>query len=186
MFFCFCYTHAMHIAVGTQNAAKIQAVTEAMQHYTQFANLPIVGFAVDSGVPSQPVGLEQTITGAKNRALQAYTSAPALLGIGLESGLFAVPYTKSGYMDTVCCALYDGKQYHLGLSSAFEYPKELVDAVLNHSTEISTAAKELGFTTDKQGAGMVGLLSDGILTRTSYTMQAIFTAMMHLQHPEWY
>jgi len=68
------------------------------------------------------------VSGAKNRALAAYKTGEYSLAFGIESGIFEVPHTKSGYMDTTCCAIYDGKEYHLGLSCCIEYPKAMIDA----------------------------------------------------------
>jgi non-canonical (house-cleaning) NTP pyrophosphatase len=71
------------------------------------------------------------------------------LSFGLESGIFAVPYTKSGYLDTTCCAIYDGTNFHIGFSSCFEYPKKMIESILQHKKEISDIAVEMGFSEDK-------------------------------------
>ncbi|MEI6711367.1 MAG: DUF84 family protein [bacterium] len=118
----------MKIIIGTKNAGKIAAVKRGIDEYTILMGSELGSCDVDSGVPAQPIGLEMIVSGARNRALAAYISGKYDLAFGIESGIFEVPYTKSGYMDTTCCAIYDGEKYHLGLSCCIEYPKAMIDA----------------------------------------------------------
>src|SRR5207247_1757153 len=87
----------------------------------------VEGALVPSGVDNQPKSLEETVRGAINRAKGAIKDAD--YSFGLESGLIEVPYTKTGMMDLCVCAIYDGKNIHLGLSSAFELPKNVYSFV---------------------------------------------------------
>lgn len=79
----------MHtIIVGSTNAAKVGAVTRAARAY--WPAVTVAAHEVESGVPAQPIGLEQTMLGALNRARAACAlGAPGgqTLGVGLESGL---------------------------------------------------------------------------------------------------
>ena len=98
-------------------------------------------------------------------------------------------HTKSGYLDTCVCAIFDGREFHLGLSSCFEYPTSIVKEVLKRGLTVSEAAKKLGFSQKKDlGAqeGMIGILTKGRLNRSEYTYQAILTAMIHLENKEFY
>ena len=63
--------------VGTKNKAKISAVIEV------FKDFEVVAMEGESGVKSQPLSEEETITGAKNRAL----SLPLGYRLGLEAGV---------------------------------------------------------------------------------------------------
>ncbi|MEI7424860.1 MAG: DUF84 family protein, partial [Candidatus Staskawiczbacteria bacterium] len=128
-----------------------------------------------------------TIDGAIKRAKNSFDNCD--YGVGLESGLMKVPETKTGYMDVTACAIYDGQRFHLGLSSAFEYPIKLTKYVLDENTNISDAAKKLGITgKDNLGAeeGMIGILTKGKLDRKAYTKQAILTALIHLENKDLY
>ncbi|HRI36786.1 MAG TPA: inosine/xanthosine triphosphatase [bacterium] len=176
-------------AIGSRNAGKIQAVCNALGHYDDFREATVSGFDVPSGVSAQPVGLDEIITGAINRAKAAYESGDMDLGFGLESGIFPAPYAKSGYYDTTCCAIYDGTRFHTGLSGCFEYPKVLVDKLLNEGREVSDVAIELGFSEDpkfREGLGMIGTLTQGIVTRVDYSEQAVHMALVHLLNPKHY
>lgn len=177
----------MNINVGSKNGVKIQAVRDAFAEFPQFGPVEVTGISVDSGVHKQPKNIEQTTVGAINRARAAFKDCD--LSVGLESGLIEVPYTKSGYMDITMCAIYDGKRFHLGGSSAFEYPKAMIDLVFSKDYEIDEAAKETGFSHDNhigERHGMIGALTKGKLNRTQYSTQAVMTALIHLLNPEHY
>lgn len=179
----------MHLAVGTTNTGKIQAVERACALYDALKGATVTGVSVPSGVADQPMSLEEIITGAKNRAKGAYESGTFSLAFGIESGIFPVPHTKSEYMDTSCCAIYDGQDFHLGLAPCFEYPKKIIQAVLNRGLEITDAAVAAGFFADREERtrnGMVGRLTGNRVTRIDYTLLAIQMAMVHLENAEHY
>lgn len=179
----------MHIIVWTKNAGKISAVKKGINEYEILAWSHLDACDVDSGVHSQPIGMEAIITGAKNRALWAYKTGDFDLAFGIESGIFAVPYTKSGFVDTTCCVIYDGNVYHIGFSSCFEYPKKMIDSIMNEGKEISDIAVDMGFADNRefrQGLWMVWVLTKSRITRIDYTYQAVQMALLHLENPEHY
>ncbi len=135
----------MHIIVGTKNAGKIAAVQKSIEEYFFLKDATLDSCDVDSGVAAQPIGLEMIVSGAKNRALSSFETGKYDLAFGIESGIFPVPYTKSGYMDTSCCVIYDGDNYHIGFSSCFEYPKKMIESIMNDGKEISEIAVDMGF-----------------------------------------
>merc|ERR1719343_612027 len=90
----------LRVSVGTRNPCKIDAVTKALKKAIRSTtgsgadvNIHIEGFHVEAGVPDQPFGDEETIQGAKNRAMKAhhaYRKANNVfphLSFGLEGGL---------------------------------------------------------------------------------------------------
>jgi inosine/xanthosine triphosphatase len=177
----------MRVIVGSKNPTKVGSVKEALKEFPKFANAEVSGMQVDSGVHKQPKNMEQTVQGAINRAKNAFKGCD--LAVGLESGLIEVPNTKSGYMNITMCAIYDGKNFHLGGSSAFEYPKSMIDLVLNKDYEIDEATKEAGFSHDDNAGdreGMIGTLTRGYLNRTQYSKQSVIAALIHLINPEHY
>ena len=179
----------MKIAVGTQNKGKIEAVKNALDNYAEYSNSIVTGCSVETGVNDQPIGLDETITGAKNRAKLAFETCESDLGIGLESGVFLVPHTKSEYMDTTACAIFDGREFHIGLSSCFEYPKAMIEKVIKEGKEITDVALELGFAQNRafrEEGGMIGILTKGVIPRIKYSEQAVHTAMVHLLNSQHY
>jgi len=173
----------MKITIGSGNEIKINALKEIIKDYDFLRGARVSSKKVSSDVADQPKSLEETIKGAMNRAKNAYNACD--FSIGLESGLMKIPFTKTGYMDVTACAIYDGKEFHLGLSSAFEYPKEMTRMVLEKGLDIDQAAYSIGLTKSKRigsSEGVVGLLTKGRLLRKEYTKQAITTALIHLEH----
>lgn len=172
----------MKIKVASTNPQKIKAVSDLIPQYDFLADSTLQGISVPSGVADQPKSLEETVRGAINRAKSAFTDAD--YSFGIESGLTDVPYTKSGIMDLCVCAIYDGKEIHLGLSSAFEPPKKIVD-LMKKGMNMSDACFEAGLTTNPQigsSEGLIGILTRGRMDRLAYTKQAVTTALIHLEN----
>eukprot|EP00536_Pseudo-nitzschia_multiseries_P009994 jgi/Psemu1/258642/estExt_Genewise1Plus.C_2920021 len=91
-------TPLLRIAVGTKNPCKIDSVTKAIKQSIKTDSqsnieIHIEGFDVDSGVPDQPFGDEETLRGGKTRAMNAYQAYKAAnkyfphLSFGVEGGL---------------------------------------------------------------------------------------------------
>jgi len=177
----------MLITVGSQNEVKIQAVRKALSAYEHFWDAKVVGRNVPSGVSAQPTSLEETIRGAMNRAKNAFQQCD--YSVGLESGLFAVPYTRTGYLDVCAGVIFDGQHPHVGLSSAFEYPPNVLRLVFEEGLEISQAFYQAGLTknpTVKHAEGAVGVLTKRRLTRKEQTQQAIVMALVSLENLQLY
>ncbi len=173
----------MHIRVGSKNQAKVTAVEEILRDYSHLAQAEVEGVEVDSGISSQPKSLDETIQGAMNRARKVFQNCD--YGIGLESGLMQVPYSKGGFMDVCACAIYDGKEYHLGLSSAWEFPDVSVTRIMiEEGLDMSQAINKAGLTDNPDigsDLGAIGILTKGRIDRKEYTKQALRTALIHLE-----
>ena len=177
----------MKIGVGSKNKTKVDAVTNVLLAYPMFESAEVVGVDVMVEQFGHPKSLEETVAGTVDRARQAYVNND--YGFGIESGLMSVPHTKSGFMEVAVCAIFDGKQIHLGLSPAFEWPKKVIGGILNKGLDGSQAMKEAGLThQDKLGEneGFVGLFTKGRTNRTEYNKAAIVMALMHLENPEYF
>ena len=177
----------MRINLGSKNNAKINALKEILKEYPDFEDAEVVAKDVSSGVPHQPKSLEETVDGAIKRARNSFNNCS--YSVGLESGLMKVPHTKTGYMDTTVCAIYDGEKCHLGLSSCFEYPIKVLNYMLEKNENASNAFRQLGFT-DKEyigyEEGIIGVVTKNRLDRKEYTKQAIRTALIHLENKNLY
>lgn len=174
----------MIITVGSTNEVKIKAVESALAAYESFYAAKVVGRAVHSGVSPQPLSLEETMQGAVNRARNAFQDCE--YSVGLEAGLLAVPHTHTGFMNVCACAIFDGQYFHQGLSSAFEYPPEVLRFVFEEKLEISQAFHKAGLSTNPalgSAEGAIGMLTRGRLSRKGYTKQAIMMALISVENP---
>jgi len=176
----------MKIHVGSKNETKLAAVWECLKNYPAFSGADIVAQEVSVEEFGHPKTLKETVDGAIARAKAAYEGAD--LSIGLEGGLMAVPETKTGYMEISVCAIYDGKDIHLGLSSGYEWPQEVTNLILQ-GMDGSQALKQAGITDHPKigtAQGGIWFLTDGQMTRKDLLKQSLVSALIHLQHPEWY
>lgn len=98
----------MKINVGSQNNTKIQAVREAVSVYPHlFPDPEVIGIDVNVPEYGHPKNIKETVEGAIARAKKAFIDCD--YSFGIEGGLMEVPYTKTGFMETGVCAIYDGK-----------------------------------------------------------------------------
>lgn len=177
----------MRVTVGSKNQVKINAVKEMIADYPLFAGAEIAGVEVSTHVGDQPRSLEETIKGAMNRAKNAWGECD--YSFGVESGLMQIPFTKTGHMDFTVCAIFDGKEHHLGLSSAFEYPKEVTRLILEEGLNAEQASNKIGLSSNpKLGSaeGILGILTKGRYPRKEYTKEAIRMALIHLENKHLY
>ncbi len=179
----------MKINIGSKNQIKIKSVKEAVALYPNlFPDAETEGIDVNVELFGHPKCLEETVSGAIKRAKAAFNNCD--YSFGLEGGLIKVPFTKTGYMEIGACAIYDGKNICLGLSSAFEWPKKVTELIVSGGLDASQAFKQLGLTDrEKLGAvdgGIVGYLTHGRLTREEQTRQSIIMALIQLEMPKLY
>lgn len=177
----------MIIYVGTKNPTKLDAVKEALSGYSLLDPLTILGTDVESGIEEQPKDISITLQGAKNRAKAAYQVGG--LGLGIESGITPIPHTKTGYIEQTTVAIYDGLEYHIGISSGFECPPKVIELMDREGLDLSQATRKVGLTTSEDiGAaeGIIGILTKGRVTRKDYTITAIQMAMIHIENKEFY
>jgi len=79
----------MKAAVGSTNPVKIAAALAVLRR-VYGDDVSVEAVAVESGVPHQPWGNEETLRGALNRAHAAQRMSGATLGVGFEGGLLEV------------------------------------------------------------------------------------------------
>lgn len=173
----------MKLIIASKNPIKVQALREIIEQYTFVRGADIIALASNSGVGEQPTSLEETVRGAMNRAKNVF--GDCVYSFGIESGLMEVPYAKSGFMDVCVCAIFDGEEIHIGLSSVWEAPLSVSRYILEDGLDMNQAAKKAGLTQkDQIGAqeGLVGIVTKGRLTRKEYTKQALQTAFIHLEN----
>lgn len=179
----------MKVNLGSKNLTKVVAVRDAIKLYPNlFPNAEVVGIDVKVELYGHPKNLKETVKGAIERAKQAFTHCD--YSFGLEGGLMKVPFSKTGYMEVGACAIYDGKNIHLGLAPAFEWPKKVTELILSNKADASQAFKQLGLTHhEKLGAvegGIIGFLTNNKLTREDFTKYSIIMALVQMENPELY
>ncbi|MBW2967743.1 inosine/xanthosine triphosphatase [Candidatus Woesearchaeota archaeon] len=172
----------MKINVGSMNAVKNAAVREVLAQYPFLKGAVIKGVSVSSGVSENPLTLDETIRGAKGRAEAAFDGCD--FSIGIEAGIWPVPHTITGYMSVEVCSVYDGTDHFLGLSSGFEYPRDVTAVVLEGEHDLSQAYRMLGLTEHEkigEHEGIIGQLTKGRIDRKEYMRHAIIHALIYVE-----
>jgi inosine/xanthosine triphosphatase len=183
-------TERVLVRVGSANAAKLEAVRRGLAPF--FARVDVAGAEVASGIDSQPLGFAEIVAGARNRARAALATGACDLAAGIEDGLIEVAEVPSGWINVGCCALLQGESEALGFTAGFEYPPGCVaQATASPRTPIGDAfdasfRAPAGFRDPGTGAGNIGRLSGGALTRADYGAQAVTCAFVRLLHPGLY
>jgi non-canonical (house-cleaning) NTP pyrophosphatase len=105
--------------------------------------------------------------------------------VGLESGLIKTPLIETEYMNVCACSIYNGKKYYMGLSPAFEMPKEITDLVISNNIEIDEAVFRAGFSDNHRigySQGIIGILTNGKVNRKDYMKPAVTMALIRINN----
>ena len=172
----------MKIAVGSQNPVKIAAVRRTLLPI--WPEVDIVSISVPSGVSDMPMTDEETLAGAKNRAMAAREALDAEIGIGLEGGVHPEPFglVLHGW---VVMVHKDGRT-GFGGGGRLPLPEPIAQRIL--------AGQELGDIMDellndhntKQKGGAVGALTKGLVLREETFALAVAYALGPFLAPELY
>jgi glutamate--cysteine ligase len=184
------------VRVGSRNEPKLAAVRNALSAYAP--DVDVEGVDVSSGVPDQPVGFDEIIRGAKNRAAAARASGACDLGVGIEDGLVAVAIgaaeVSGDHLNIGCAAVSDGRRTSIGFSSAFAYPPGVTEAAVRERAPIGALFdalwRERRRETDRrpsgETSGNVGKLTAGVLPRSEYARHAVLCALVAFVNPDLY
>jgi inosine/xanthosine triphosphatase len=170
------------VAVGSSNPVKISAARAVFARVAPTAR--VEGVSVSSTVRDQPWGDDETIRGARSRALAARLALGADLGIGLEGGVVE----DDGALRTCAWAAVvgpDGRE-GAGGSLAISLPPAVSDLVRS-GLELGDAMDRVAGTHDvKRGPGAVGLLTAGLIDRQRAYETLITYALAPFLAPEYW
>lgn len=172
----------MKIAVGSTNPAKLEAVREAFTLAFPDQEIQIEGVEVSSGVSAQPLGAEETVLGAENRAQGALGKVSgADFGVGLEAGLenIAGHWFTSGWV-----AVCDSKgRKGIAQSTKIEVAPKIMKLV-HEGKELGDAVHTILGKDVRQSSGYFGMMTNQLLTRKSVFIEACVSALASFLHPE--
>ncbi len=172
----------MKIAVGSKNPVKIASVKEAFELVWPEEKIEVVGIEVSSGVSSQPMGDEETIQGAINRAQKALDLTDADFGVGPEGGLQQV---GEKWFDTgwIVILRKDGKK-GIGSTIRLEAPPKVME-LIHKGEELGTVCDILfQEENSKQAGGFFGLVTKDIISRKSGYRDGVIAALAPFISPE--
>ncbi len=190
------------IAVGSKRGPKLNAVTEALEAFSNVLSpdtqFEVAGIAVESGVSHTPASREELMCGARQRA-EALVEKARQNGaawqyfVGLEGGLDVVHEAPSpdemlrhsalqqGGQRRVFLESWayvsDGARGHYGRSGSIELPEELAHEVLENGVELAVAIDRFaGAVGIRDAQGAWGVLSNNFITRQEAFRVAVIAA----------
>ena len=161
-------------AVATRNEMKLRAAKRA---FSAIGITEITRVNPETGVPPQPVGLEETLIGALKRALQAWRECNWCFGAGVESGLLPYPSPTGYIVQQIAVVVSPDEKVSLGTSQGFELYQEEAHTVSTGVELSKVASKYRGFIHVKENLGYIGYMTHGVVTRFDLTVQAFLMAL---------
>ena len=168
----------MKVCVGTGNASKVEGVRKGFMKF--FGRDIEVEYApVDSGVPPQPIGLEEIIKGARARAVSVRkVISGCKFSVGVEAGIFRA---GSHYVDVQASIIIDDKgRESIGLSPAFPLPEDFARSLLNKEVEELEILVDNYYGTKNIGekGGFIKILTQSAVTREDLTELSVVMALV--------
>lgn len=173
----------IRVLVASQNPVKINAAREAFTSVT-YGAIEVTGISVESGVAEQPLNYEQTRLGAENRVLNMQTYAEqndiaADFYVAYEGG---VDVFEDGPKTFAVLCLSDGSTHCFGQTATLPLPVSVYQQLVN-GEELGVVMDKLFATNNvKQKGGAIGLLTNGVESRTSIYTSATILALSRFLH----
>ena len=156
----------MHVTIGSENPVKLNAVERVVP------GAETTALAVDSGVPEQPWGREETVRGASNRADAALSATTADYGVGIEGGV-AERDVPGGVWLVMWAAVTDGTTTHFGAGPSIRLPDTVADRLRDGEELGPLLDDELGREELAKQEGAIGVYTAGRVGRTDALVDAV-------------
>ncbi len=172
---------ACKVVVGSLNPVKVNAVRRAFRLLCD----PVVkGTKVVSGVSAQPIGLQEILLGALNRATQALKAEEADYGVGIEAGAIVA---DAGPIEIQVAVISDrSSRVSIGLSQGFMLPLHWLDELLDRVELEEIVTRNIGRKDIGEKLGFIGYLTYGLVTRTELSYNAVLMALVPRLNPNLY
>jgi inosine/xanthosine triphosphatase len=170
------------IIVASKNPTKVQSTLEGFQEMFPNETFEIEGISVPSNVSDQPIGCEETFTGAMNRAKGAQQKiVNADYWVGIEGGNIA----ENGEMEVMAWIIVLSKErVGKARTAGFFLPPKIVELV-NEGHELGHADDIVfGVANSKQNMGSSGLLTNNVMTRIRFYTPAVILALIPFKNEQ--
>lgn len=176
----------VHIIVASTNPVKINCIKNAFAKMFPDMEHLVEGVSAPSGVSDQPMSIEETIQGARNRAQYIRQARPeADYYAGIEGGLTTDELGQLIGIAWVVILDQQGRESKAS-TGTFVLPKIMADDIRS-GMEMGVAADKLyGTDNIKHNLGTVGALTDGVIDRTEYYTHAAILALIPFKNASRY
>jgi inosine/xanthosine triphosphatase len=174
----------MNIVIASSNPVKIKAVLEGFNKMFPDEVFSIRSVNSDHGIPSQPLGDEETLGGAETRAKLAQEMDPeADFWVGVEGG---VAEWKIGMGAFAWVVILSSSQCGRGRSGEFFLPEKVAELV-RQGVELGEADDRVfSRNNSKQENGAIGLLTANTIDRAGLYIPAVVFALIPFKNPDLY
>lgn len=169
------------VIVGSKNPVKVSAFKLTLERLFEDIEVDCISVDAPSGVAEQPMSEHETLLGARNRVAFCQQYHQGDYYVAMEGGVDKFSYGAATFAYVVVTA---HSRTQVGRTANLPIP-EGVYASLQTGEELGPLMDMLfGTNNVKQKGGAIGLLTNGIETRTSNYVQALTLAMAPFLHPE--
>lgn len=163
----------LKVLVGSNNPTKIQATLNGFERVFKKSSVVVEGVVVSSGVNNQPMGCQETMLGARNRAKNIKGSADFYVGI--EGGC---EYLGGSLFAFAWVVIQNKNKEGVGKTSMFQLPKK-IQKLIEGGVELGVA-DDIVFKrkNSKKKDGAVGILTKGQITRATYYEEAVVLSLI--------
>jgi len=172
------------VIIGSKNPIKVASVTHAFHKAFPNEIFDFIGVISQSKVSDQPMSDEETYLGATNRASNARSNHPkADFWVGVEGG---ISYHKEDMEAMAWIVILSKSQTGKARTGTFVLPKE-IQLLVEQGIELGVA-DDIVFkrNNSKQQNGAVGILTNDLITRSTYYEHATTLALIPFLKPELY
>lgn len=160
-----------HVVSATTNPAKIQAILQAFNEIFGEGSCHIESVSVESGVPEQPFGSDETRAGARNRVTNARRAQPnANFWVAIEAGIDEGSTFSWVVID-------DGNLRGEARSATLPLPQVILEKVRAGEALGPVMSQYTGIDEIGRKEGAIGVFTAGKLTRSSVYHQAVVLAL---------
>jgi inosine/xanthosine triphosphatase len=175
-----------NIIIASKNPVKINTTKIGFEKIFLDEKFNFEGVSTESGVPDQPMSEEETFQGALNRVNNASKIKPeADFWTGIEGGLKKVKEELEAFA-WIIIKNKEGK-IGKGRTGSFILPRKVSELIINEGKELGEA-DDIVFnkSNSKQSNGAVGILTNDVLTRTTFYEPAVVLALIPFKNPGLY
>lgn len=172
------------VVIASTNPVKVKVAEESFKAVFPGETFEFIPVKSESGVPDQPLN-EETQKGAHNRlAFISHNYKDADFWISQEGGLFE---ESDKLFNRAWILVRDKSGFVAESSTAHFYLPRKVTEYVREGLDLGDANdKFFGSINSKHGVGAIGHLTDGIIDRANYYLQAAIIAISELKHKDWY
>ena len=170
----------MNIIVGSTSIHKINAVQQACQELGIKANIKNV--YAPSGQNAQPVGFNETFSGAYARAKSAQSNQLGTIAIGIESGIFRISNRdKQITLDiAIIVVLTPGGRCIITTTESIRLPEEYVSIAEQRGFASTTVGSVLAEQCGGDSTDPHSIITKGEITRTMTLVGALKNAFTQI------